>query len=106
MEIKQELKEKYWQIIRRTRSSGRIAQSVIDRVEASWEGFDVDVIEEALKIHSSRYPSYKESYTLGIMRNLQKQKSLTGYPVRKNEFNNFTENDYDFEALEKQLLAN
>lgn len=104
-----ELKENYWKTVARTRTSGRISQSVKQRVEESWNKYDEDVVSEALRIHISRYPTYKENYTVGIMRNLQRQKEaghdITG--AKKNQFNQGGQrNGYDFEALEKGLLAN
>ncbi|MGN1144895.1 MAG: hypothetical protein ACI4R5_00475 [Acetatifactor sp.] len=102
----EELKKKYWDIIRRTRSSGRIAASVVDRVEESWKRYDDDIVKQALEIHIKSYPSYKENYTLGIMRNLQRCKNTGAVTMRKNRFNQFEQNQYDFETLEKELLAN
>ena len=104
----EELITNYWRTVAKTRTSGRIAQSVKDRVRESWAAFDEDVVKEALRIHIDRYPTYKETYTIGIMRNLQKQKAA-GKPVSqgsRNNFNKMAQNDYDFEALEKGLLAN
>lgn len=101
-----QLKEEYWKVLSRTRKSGRIAQSVKARVEAVWDRFDEDVVMEALRIHMSRYPGYKESYTVGIMRNLQKRKDAGGRVKQENRFNQFKQNEYDFEQLEKEILAN
>ena len=103
--ISEETRKNYWAVIRRTRQSGRISQSVIDRVEESWKSFDEDVVEEALKIHQSRYHSYKEQYTIGIMRNLQREKAQ-GKQVGKKAWSPAEQHDYDFEQLEKDLLAN
>ena len=103
-----ELKENYWKTVARTRTSGRISQSVKQRVEESWNKYDEDVVREALRIHIDRYPNYKENYTIGIMRNLQRQKAA-GKPVTKgkpNTFNQGETRDYDFEELEKALLDN
>lgn len=106
MAISEELKKNYWSIIRRTRSSGRIAQSVIDKTEEKWQKYDESVIRKALELHISQYPSYKENYTLGIMRNLQRDKD-SNREVRKNQFQQFEQRgDIDFEALEQELLAN
>ena len=105
-EVNEELKENYWRVVRRTIASGRIAPSVIERVEKSWEAFDPDVVEEALRIHVARYPDRGENYTLGIMRNLQRQKK-EGKPVNpapNNKFVNFKQRDYDFKELERQLI--
>ena len=105
-----QLKEEYWKVLSRTRNSGRIAQSVKDRVEAGWDRFDGDVVMEALRIHMSRYPGYRESYTIGIMRNLQKRKDAGGKVKTENKFNQIEQHDYDFDAiqraLEKKLMAN
>lgn len=101
-----QLKEEYWKVLSRTRNSGRIAQSVKDRVEKNWERYDEDVIMEALRIHMSRYPGYRETYTVGIMRNIQKRKDAGGRVKQENKFNQFQQNDYDFDQLEKEILAN
>ena len=53
-----------------------------------------------------RYPMYRETYTVGIMRNLQRQKTATGKVGKDNPFNKIEQNDYDFDELEKELLAN
>ena len=67
---------------------------------------DEDVVIEALQIHMSRYQMYRETYTVGIMRNLQKRKDMTGRIKTDNPFNRMEQADYDFEQLEKELLAN
>lgn len=104
----EELKENYWRTVARTRSSGRIAPGVIQKAEKSWERFDADVVRKALRIHIDRYPGYRESYTVGIMRNLQKQKESGA--VRRTGSNSFTRMETgsygDMDELEKQLLAN
>lgn len=100
-----ELKKKYWDVIRKTRSSGRISTSVIEKTEKLWEKYDDDVIKQALEIHIRSYPSYKENYTLGIMRNLQNCHRNGGAVGKVNQFNNFQQRDYDFDELERRLLA-
>ncbi len=102
----EEKKKEYWKIISRTRKSGRIAESVKSRIEGTWERFDDDVVMEALRIHMCRYPMHRETYTVGIMRNLQKRKDATGKIKTDNPFNRIEQKDYDFEQLEKELLAN
>lgn len=106
MENFEELKKEYWKVLCRTRQSGRISQSVKDKQEKYWQGFDDDIVAEALRIHISRYPEYKESYTRGIMRNLKLKKEKTGTVDRENSFNRFEQNAYDFEELEKALVSN
>lgn len=103
----EEKKAEYWKVISpRTRKSGRIAESVRKRIESTWDRFDEDVILEALQIHMQRYPMYRETYTVGIMRNLQRKKAATGKVGKDNPFNKIEQNDYDFDELEKELLAN
>lgn len=102
----EELKEKYWRIVSQTRKSGRIAGSVKERIEQEWKRFDEEVVLEALRIHINRYKTYKENYTIGIMRNLQKQKNITGRVGNSNKFNNMMKQNYDMESLERELLAN
>lgn len=109
VEINEELRKSYWKTVSRTRRSGRISQSVIDRVEATWERFSPDVVEEALKIHRDRYAGYKENYTIGIMRNLQRDKDA-GRPIGKRPTSAWSgenlKRDYDYAALEEEILAN
>lgn len=110
VEISEELRRAYWKVVSRTRRSGRISQSVIDRVEASWERFAPDVVEEALRIHRDRYAGYKENYTIGIMRNLQRDKDA-GRPIGKRPApaawsGENLKRGYDYTALEEEILAN
>ncbi len=102
----EELKKEYWKVLARTRKSGRISQSVKDKEEERWKQFDGDVVAEALRIHISNYPDYKETYTRGIMRNLKLKKERTGKVGKENAFHGFRQNDYDFDALEKALVNN
>ncbi len=102
----EDLKKEYWKVLSRTRRSGRISQGVKDKEEARWGRFDEDVIMEALRIHMSNYPDYRETYTRGIMRNLQLKKERTGKVGKTNAFHGFAQNDYDFDALEKALTGN
>ncbi len=102
---REELRENYWKVLRRTRKSGRISQSVVEKEEAYWSRFPDDVVDEALQIHISRYPGYKECYTRGIIRNLAEQREK-GRGAWKNGFCSFPQREYDFSALEKQLVNN
>ena len=97
-----ELRENYWKVISRTRKSGKISPSVRERAEMQWKAYDEDVVKEALQIHINRYPEYKETYTIGIMRNLQKIKQSGVKP--KNSFGMKEKQDYDFDELERLLL--
>lgn len=100
------LKEEYWKVIRRTRKSGRISKSVIEKEGVYWSQFSEDIVCAALRVHIDRYPTYKEHYTRGIMRNMAVQKQKTGKVGKSNQFNEFKENEYDFEKLEEEILSN
>lgn len=73
--VSEELKKEYWKVLRRTRPSGRISPALICRTEEQWKDFDDDVVAEALRVHIILHKNEKECYTLGIMRNMQKQKN-------------------------------
>lgn len=70
--------EKYFETIACTRLTGKISESVKKREIKYWEKFSVPVVIHALEIHIQKYPSMRESYTRGIMRNLE----LQGYQGR------------------------
>ena len=80
----EELKEQYWRTLAYTRKSGRISPNVKKKTEAQWEKYPREIVEEALRIHIRQYrdPSYKENYTLGIMRNLSNRRRR-GYGNRR-----------------------
>lgn len=72
----QEIIAEYWETIRFTRKSARIADSVKIREMEYWLRFPPDVVIEALKIHCTRYHTKQEDYTRGIMRRLMREKEL------------------------------
>lgn len=106
----EELKEQYWRTLAYTRKSGRISENVKKKAEAQWEKYPREIVEEALQIHIRQYrdPSYKENYTLGIMRNLSKQAQagLRKPAEEKNAFHNYKQNDYDWDALLEKVKVN
>lgn len=106
----EELKEQYWRMLVYTRKSGRISENVKKKVEAQWDQYPREIVEEALRIHIRQYrdPSYKENYTLGIMRNLQKQAQagLRKPKEEKNQFLNYQQNTYDYDALLQKVRVN
>lgn len=73
--------EKYFGTIACTRLTGNISDSVKNREIKYWEKFSIPVVIHALEIHIQKYPSMKESYTRGIMRNLEMQ----GYQGREKQ---------------------
>lgn len=103
--IEEHLKENYWKVIARTRKSGRISPNVIQKEEEAWKQYDEDVVKEALAVHIRKYQGYKENYTRGIMRNMQRRKAETGRVKKESQYNSFMQREYDFDALEKELLG-
>lgn len=103
--IEEHLKENYWKVIARTRKSGRISPNVIRKEEEAWKQYDEDVVKEALAVHIQKYQGYKENYTRGIMRNMQRRKAETGRVKKESQYNSFMQRDYDFDELEKELLG-
>lgn len=106
----EELKKQYWRTLAYTRKSGRISENVKRKAEEQWGKYPQEIVEEALRIHIRQYrdPSYKENYTLGIMRNLQKQAQAGLRPAKeeKNSFCDYKQNAYDYDALLAKVRAN
>ncbi|MDO4793456.1 MAG: hypothetical protein Q3993_04685 [Filifactor alocis] len=65
--------EQYFECLRDGRLTGKVSPAILEREVKYWEKFSVDVVIEALRIHIRDYPAHRESYTRGIMRNLQNQ---------------------------------
>ena len=65
--------KQYFEMISDTRLTGTISEGIKNREVKYWENFSPDVVIEALRIHLVKYPGIRESYTRGIMRNLQAQ---------------------------------
>lgn len=68
-----ELNKRYWDVIRETRSTGKIAPSVIYNTMKKWEKYDSTVIQYSLKTHIDSHSGKDEKYTLGIMRGTNKE---------------------------------
>ena len=82
------LSKKYWDVIRETRTHGKIKESVIYRNMDKWTKYDSDVVEYALKEHIKNHRGKKEEYTIGIMRGAENE----GIPTNKennNEWGDF-----------------
>lgn len=79
----------YWEVIRFTRKTGSISVNIMKTEMAYWQKFDVDVVMEALKAHINQKQEYRESYTRGIMRNMQEKKngkkSSLNYSISKSQ---------------------
>ena len=73
--------KKYFEVLADTRLTGKISEGIKNREVKYWERFSVPVVIQALSIHIQKYPSMRESYTRGIMRNLEAQ----GYQGQVNQ---------------------
>lgn len=106
MESLEELKKRYWSVVCKTRLSGRISPSIVAKMEEKWALYGEDVIRAALETHLEKYQGMKENYTLGIMRNMQRQKRQ-GIPLQKgNQFCQFEQRTgVDYKKLEAELEA-
>lgn len=63
--------DEYFDILRRTRKNGKIADSVILKIYKEWEKFKPDTVIYGLKVYinNPKYHDKKENYCYGIMRN-------------------------------------
>src|SRR5699024_12437297 len=64
------LSKQYWDVIRETRTHGKVAESVIYKNMKKWIKYDAEVVEYALKEHINNNKGKKEEYTIGIMREI------------------------------------
>lgn len=71
-----ELSKKYWDVIRETRKTGKVATSVIYNNMEKWKKYDPVVVEYALKAHVDSHAGKKEEYTVGIMRNTSPEEAI------------------------------
>lgn len=76
--------KKYFEVIADTRLTGKLSEGIKNREVKYWERFSVPVVIQALSIHIQKYPYAKETYTRGIMRNLEAQ----GYQGQVNQTRN------------------
>src|SRR5699024_3549877 len=67
------LNKKYWDVIRETRKTGNIKESVIYKNMNMWKKYDLGVVEHALKSHINNHAGKREEYTIGIMSNTKKE---------------------------------
>lgn len=71
-QVQQKVIVEYWEAIRFTRKTGRISDGIKRREMEYWNRFEPNVVIQALQIHMEKYPTFREEYTRGIMRNLQR----------------------------------
>lgn len=99
----------YWEMIRWTRHSGKLAENVVISEFDYWNKFEPHTVMRALHIHidTPEYHSRRESYTRGIMRNLTPSME-SKVKIKKNKFHNFDEHprmsEDDLEAKARSKL--
>jgi hypothetical protein len=76
---------KYWDTIRFTRRTGKIADSIVAREMEYWERFPVEIVLDSLDIHMRKYQSKREDYTSGIMRRMVLERKRGGQPGGKHD---------------------
>ena len=76
-----EVIKKYFEVLADTRLTGKLSEGIRNREIKYWERFSVPVVIQAISIHIQKYPYAKETYTRGIMRNLEAQ----GYQGQVNQ---------------------
>jgi len=91
-----EINKKYWDAIRETRVTKKVAESVIYRNMNAWKKYDPIVVEYALKEHIDNHVGKKEEYTIGIMRNTPKSEA-------ENRLNNPIKNKGEIDINEFNL---
>lgn len=62
----------YWDVIRETRTNGKVAPSVIYNTMKKWDKYDPIVVYYSIKTHAEAHAGKKEGYTIGIMRGTSK----------------------------------
>lgn len=95
-------------INRWTDEYGFTADVIIEACERTVLATDKHRFEYADKILSSwkKENVHHKADIISLDNHYQKQKNTTAKPVTSNRFNQFSQNTYDFEALEKELLRN
>lgn len=99
-----DLNKKYWDVIRETRKTGKVAKSVIYNTMKKWGKYDPVVVEYALKSHIDIHSGKKEEYTIGIMRNTSaeeakdrmSQKNKSNVVSIRNRESQYDDYDYGF----------
>jgi len=80
-----ELNKQYWDVIRETRATGKISESVIYNTMKKWQKYDPIVVHYALRTHIESHAGKREEYTIGIMRNTDEHEAKRGLIRLKNK---------------------
>lgn len=70
----------YWETIRWTRTTGKVAEGVKVKELEFWSKYPASIVIQALQIHIEKYHNIKEHYTHGIIRNLCKGQTYSPTP--------------------------
>lgn len=92
----------YWETICFTRKTGRVSANIMKTETAYWRRFDADVVIAALREHIAQRPEYRESYTRGIMRNMQAAKD-GGKKAKPNSYHKEQAPRENFESQKRDL---
>ena len=92
----------YWETICFTRKTGRVSSNIMKTEMAYWRRFDTDVVIAALQEHVVQRPEYRESYTRGIMRNMQAAKD-GGKKTKPNSYHKEQAPRENFESQKRDL---
>lgn len=72
-DIERQTIKKYWGVIRQTRKTGKLSNSVIVKNMEKWAKYETDIIIKALQLHMEKYTDKREEYTNGIIRRLDSE---------------------------------
>lgn len=64
----------YFDMLKFTRKTGRIAKNIMLRELSYWGRYPPEIVIEALSIHIQRYSTKREDYTRGIIRRIYREK--------------------------------
>ncbi|MCR8633458.1 replication protein [Paenibacillus radicis (ex Xue et al. 2023)] len=77
----------YFQMLKHTRSSGKLAEGIIEKEMDYWERFDKDLVLASLWLHREKHKAgKKEDYTRGIIRRTQDERKRGIMPNVLNEY--------------------
>ena len=92
----QEFIHKYWDQIRLTRKTGKLAESIKRNFMEKWDKYPVATVLEGMGLHMKKHEGKREEYTHGIIRRLAAEKKTkegddqdgkgTGFDFRKFEY--------------------
>lgn len=73
-EQEQSLIKEYWEMARKSRKNGKIADTVIVKWMDKWSGYPQSAVIEGMTVHLDKYgPGKKEEYTHGIIRRVHQE---------------------------------